>query len=312
MHDATFDAAIDGAWCAVGNRVGMPERSAADVIDELFDATQALEVAAARARHPTWRDRIFRRQAAEAEGLVVSRFRWAVRALGRCRVGAEPKRWGLLSDEAERGLGNIIEYEPVSAELSARLADIREGLLEARVQAHFGNRELETKLTWDLATCLELPIEDDHLARAILHYLPGWARPIPPLDLDVVPINTGVGIDRRYFDYRDRRVGVTTLFVERVKTDVVRLSDITVEESRSGWGLGSAALEHLCRTADHFGLHITGKIVPRHHDEEGSVRLAGWYRRHGFEVTPTSSGAHLDARISRPPTSCAKSSEDFL
>ena len=142
--------------------------------------------------------------------------------------------------------------------------------------------------------------QDDHVARAILHHLPGWARPIPLLDLDDVHINTGVGIDRRYFDYRDRRVGVTTLSVERVTTDVLWLNDITVEEANSGRGLGSAALEHLCRTADHFGMRITGKIVPRYHDEEGAGRLAGWYRRHGFEVTPASSGACLNARISRP------------
>ena len=169
--------------------------------------------------------------------LVVSRFRRAVGDVARYRVGADPTRWGLLSDDTERGLGNIIEYEPASEELFACLAGIRERLLAARVQAHLGNRELETKLTWDLAACLELPIEDDHLARSILHHLPGWARPIPPLDLDDVPINTGVGIDRRYFDYRDRRVGVTTLSVERVKTDVLWLNDITVEESKSGHGL---------------------------------------------------------------------------
>ncbi len=274
-------------------------RTPAEVIAELGNATQELEAAAARSRRPPLRDRIFRRQADEAGMLVVSRWQRAVGDLARYRVGADPKRWGLLSDDTERRLGEIIEYGTVSEELSVCLAGIREQLLAARVRAHAGCRELETKLTQDLAACLDLPIQDDHVARAILHHLPGWARPIPPLDLDHVPINTGVGIDR-YFDYRDRRVGVTTLSVERVKTDVLWLNDIIVEEAHSGHGLGSAALEHLCRTADHFGMRITGKIMPRYRDEEGAVRLAGWYRRHGFEVTPASSRAYLGARISRP------------
>ena len=73
-------------------------RTPADVIAELGDATQELEAAAARARRPPLRDRIFRRQAGEAGMLVVSRFRRAVDDLARYRIGADPKRWGLLSD----------------------------------------------------------------------------------------------------------------------------------------------------------------------------------------------------------------------
>lgn len=128
------------------------------------------------------------------------------------------------------------------------------------------------ELTQDLARCLDLEPSDTQ-ARRLLHHLPEWARPVPDIDLaavgDELASRGPVPFGARYFHYMDRpralstpRFPLATSTVTFAAIDTLELHDIIVERyihnsyqpSRSA-GLGSAALKHLCRSADHYGEH---------------------------------------------------------
>lgn len=55
-------------------------------------------------------------------------------------------------------------------------------------------------------------------------------------------------------------------------------------------------LEHLCRSADRYGLAISGDIMPGDRTEQTSERLARWYQRHGFTITQKSPGGTCGRR----------------
>lgn len=95
--------------------------------------------------------------------------------------------------------------------------------------------------------------------------------------------------------------------------DELKLHDIVVEAGDTGRrreqrrrpvGLGTAVLEHLCRSADRHGLAISGGgIMPGDRTEATSARPARWYERHGFAVTQRSPAVYLWAKIRREPKS---------
>jgi hypothetical protein len=174
------------------------------------------------------------------------------------------------------------------------------------------------ELTQDLARCLDLEPSDIQ-ARRLLHHLPASARPIPDIDLVAVADELAscgpVPFGARYFHYMDRppalgapRFPLATFTVTFAAIDTLELHDIIVgrhthngyQPSRSA-GLGSAALKHLCRSADHYGLSIVGKIMPGDRTEPSAARLAGWYRRHGFDIQQRTPGEYLWATGLRPP-----------
>lgn len=237
------------------------------------------------------------------------RLRQATAALYRHRIGAVPKKWGLLSDTTETLLPRIVKYKRLPSDLPDRLAALNEQIPSARLLAHDGNPELEKQLTSELAAILvaytsstsSAAPADPSVARQLLHHLPAWARPIPAINIAAIRI--GDSPYQPYFDYWDPRVALRKLHVSRKTIGALYLHDIGVDEKYANLGLGSAALEHLCRTADHLGISITGQIVPRDRDSEpDSARLANWYRRYGFTVTPADNSSYLHAQIERPPT----------
>lgn len=282
--------------------------------------TAIASVKAARASVPVkrwWRKREYRR-AAEAFNSAVRRLENASDGITETAVGAVPGRWGLLSDSVESTLAAYL-YGDISGDLRERLKAIRSNVPEARLLAHTGDQSLEMELTQQLAACLNLET-DDKQARKLIHHLPSSARPIPEVDLYAVPAELARGgaaaFDRRFFyyhdllpDYSEPRFPVSTFTVSFTKPDTLELHDIIVKGMTGGhWpprpqGPGTAALEHLCRSADHYGLSIVGKIMPGDRTEKGAARLAGWYGRQGFSITQRTPGENLWATIRRAPKS---------
>ncbi len=142
-------------------------------------------------------------------------------------------------------------------------------------------------------------------ARLIVQHLPGWARPIPSVDLSAAAAELSrwrqPSFDERYFHYFDPGLLLSTFFVSFVAPDQLKLHDIIARRQYGPPGLGSAALEHLCRSADHYNLRITGEIMPSDRTPASSARLAHWYRRYGFEVTQIDPDDYVWAKISRSP-----------
>jgi hypothetical protein len=299
---ATFEAVDESA--AVGGGEGAappprlrPDRTATAAVAELTAATSRLRAAESAAAQSGW----WRRRRAE-EALAAAKERhWAARrAISLWHVGATPDQWGLLSDSIESTLDP--RRWPDNGDLHVRFNDIRANLLQARLDAHEGDRALEFRLTRDLARCLELEMSDEY-ARRIVHHLPGWARPIPGVDISAVADELASRrrppFDRRYFHYFEPELTVRSFIVCFDTLDELTLHDIAWTSRPQSPGPGSAALEHLCRSADHYGLRITGAIMPGDQKEATASRLAHWYGRHGFEVIQVTPGEYLRAKISR-------------
>ncbi|WP_421844153.1 hypothetical protein [Mycobacterium sp.] len=246
-------------------------------------------------------------------------FRHALEGVTRARVGALPMCWGLLSDDIEETLERYVDFAPESAigpELRALVEHIRSELFAARICAHNGDRALEQKLTRELVQCVNLEPRAEH-ARRLLHHLPGSQRPIPGVDLGAVRRALQSGRDvpfaDRYFHYLDtpgllRTHFLRTFTVSFKNSDTLELHDIIVGSSYEkqhqpprGRGLGTAALQHLCRSADHYGLNIVGKIMPGDRTEHSAARLAKWYTSSGFTVTQQTTGEFLWATLHRKP-----------
>ncbi|OHU47331.1 hypothetical protein BKG82_27145 [Mycobacteroides chelonae] len=215
--------------------------------------------------------------------------------------------------DSENVMDTVIESGHLPSRLNEELAQIRALLPEARMAAHDNDRELERCAAVRLATALErnMPAKRS-IARKLVHMLPGDLRPIPK-DEDTDPDEPlGFGFAPQHFDYHDPRLPVRRFNVSHfLKDGSLSLNDIVVDDEYRGRGLGSAALEHLCRTADHYGFSIGGCIArqplryPRSEQEieeteQRSLRLARWYGRHGFTVTPNNNGTYLHARMRRP------------
>lgn len=287
-----------------------------EAITELEAAWDAVRIAdAAMPVRRWWRKRKYF-EAAEALDTANWRFRHAFSGIARAGVGSVPHQWGLLSDNVESTLDDYLDRD-VGHELRTRLKVIRDKVFDARISAHTGDRDLEKELTLKLASCLDLETCDER-ARLIVHHLPAWARPIPDVDLEAAAEartrNGFVQFAERYFHYMEpawflakTRFQLRTFTVTLDAFDTLELHDIIVTElptdSRTTCspGLGTAALQHLCRTADHYGLTIKLMIMPGDRTEGSAARLAGWYGRHGFEIRQQTPGSYLNATGHRTP-----------
>lgn len=291
--------------------------TAADAVAALDASWDAVQSAIAAVPEPRWW-----RKREVAKALDVWRdadrdFQSASERITHARVGDVPGEWGLLSDDIESTLDRYVNLD-IGEELRERLNAIHSQVFKARLLAHGGDRSLEEALTQDLAQCLDLEPSDER-ARRLVHHLPGWARPIPEVDMHAVAhtlaSHRSVSFDKRYFDYRDPvsaiswpRFPLKTCQVTFKTIDTLELHDIIAEQdpgsdyrpSRSA-GLGSAALEHLCRSADHYGLSIFGMIMPGDRTEVNATRLADWYGRHHFDIAPRIPGEFLCATVRRAP-----------
>lgn len=271
-------------------------------VAELQAAQQHLEIARTNEADSRW----WRRQQATQDLWdAEQRYRDARADVVRQRVGADPHRWGLLSDDLENTIDEATKFRSGNPELATALKTIHRQLLHARLEAHRGDRTREHHLTQALAACLNLDVSDN-LALRILHHLPGCARPIPPVDIPAIAQTPGgIGdkwFHRLYFGQQGHPdMILSTLSVSFINTDQIKLHDIHVLDEHRSQGLGTAALHHLCRCADHYQLRITGEIMPKDRTEESAARLATWYRHHEFNVTQTTPGQWLSARLDRQP-----------
>lgn len=256
---------------------------------------------------------------ADAHQSADSLFRQAHEGISGAYVGSIPGRWGLLSSDIESTIERYLRG-PVESELRDRLRAIKPRLFEARIQAHEGDRTLESELTRELVRCVDLE-PDNVRARRLIHHLPSRERRIPDVDFVSVAERLDAGVhppfNERYFHYRDvvnslsrPRFPLATIWVSFWSMQELKLHDIVVEAGDTGRrrerrkrpiGLGTAVLSHLCRSADRHGLAIFGEIMPGDRTEESSARLARWYERHGFVITQKSPGVYLWAKIRREP-----------
>lgn len=289
---------------------------AAEAVAKLWAARDAASAAEAGVPQPRWFRKSERERALQTLASARQEFRHAFAGIARARVGAVPGRWGLLSDDIESTLSMYVKHG-IDQQLRDRLVRIRTELFDARIRAHGGDRSLEEALTRELAQCVNLePESRNEQARRLIHHLPGSQRPIPEVDMLAVrralAAREEARFGERYFYYCDPpRFGnqrVITKFVVSFKTaDSLELHDIIAAGREEGYkqacakGLGSAALEHLCRSADHYGLGIVGDIMPGDRTEPSAARLARWYGRNGFIVEPRTPGEFLWATVRRPP-----------
>ncbi|MBL1074333.1 hypothetical protein JK358_07975 [Nocardia sp. 2] len=213
------------------------------------------------------------------------------RELGQYGVGAEDRVWGVLSGGRVRSLGHSVclevtlgdlaqEYESVDQHWARLLQRIALHTEEIRPLAALGDRAVVTDLIEQVTAALRIAPDEAARLRLIDH-LPGALRPIPA---DITTLRRGDTLVEVVFD---------------IYADTVKLDNITVNPELRGTGLGSAVLQHLCRSADAHHLYIVGQLVPTYRDDDSAVpRLAEWCRRHGFAVNE-----RLGGRIARSPAS---------
>lgn len=235
------------------------------------------------------------------------RVRRAAAELARKRVGADPRQWGLLSDDVEQtltaltGRGGVLDPE-----LAGLLEELRANMADARVAAHTaaGSRVLDLTARYRAVLERQMP---DEVARKLVHHLPGRDRPIPPSE--AIDAAVGSRFVPRYFDYVDPQLALTTLQVTRSGPAQITLHDIVVAPASRGRGIGSAGLQHLCATADEYGLTVVGEVVQRWADREldrlrfrkEAGRRAAWFVRHGFDVDVDQAAPLYRAQIRRAP-----------
>lgn len=283
----------------------------AKVVAEALAARQQVAQAAHHLEALSFWDRLTRYPAEEILAAAIGRVHMTDEELGYFTVGADPHLWGLLSTNSEEDLASLIESGQLAPELANELAEVHRLFPDARLAAYQGDRRLVDEATARLAAAVQLrELEDDKIARRIVQLLPGSLRPIP---VDTEPDDEySDGFAPRYFHYASSWSPLSRIVVSRRRDGQLALHDIVVDADHAGRGLGSAVLEHLCRTADHYGLSISGIIVRAPigiHDtdreiaqaEQDSRRLASWYTRHGFVVTPNQDGTYYKAKIKRPP-----------
>ncbi|SHX95926.1 Uncharacterised protein [Mycobacteroides abscessus subsp. abscessus] len=235
------------------------------------------------------------------------RVRSAREELARQGVGADPAEWGLFSDDVEQtltalaGRGSVLDPE-----VKVRLEQLRANMADARVAAHTGTESVVMDVLDRYREVLELQISDE-AARKLVHHLPGRYRPIP--QKDAVEGAVGSRFVPRYFDYVDPQLVMTTLQVTRCGPTQITLHDIVVAPASRGRGIGSAGLQHLCATADEYGLTIDGEVVQKWADREldrlrfrkEAERQAAWFVRHGFVIDLDQAAPLYRAEIRRAP-----------
>lgn len=235
-------------------------------------------------------------------------YRAAVSDMARQRLGAG-HHWGILSDSAELTCQEVAAtVHDTNPALAQHLNQIAVQLPAARIAAHRGQPNADAEVSEQLASCFSHDM-DDLTARRLVHHLPGAARPIPELRItEITP--GGRNFARRFFGYCDLSLPLSEIDVSLTTSGALYLHYIGVRDDYVGRGAGTAALEHLTRTADHYQLAITGEIggqstrqdtpLGRHQVEANAERLTRWYQRHGFTITPTRPGGLHLAKIDRP------------
>lgn len=278
-----------------------------ETVKEYESALMALKAAQGRSDSPMPWDRLKAVSPQQKLDEAKDRVRRAAAELARNRVGADPRQWGLLSDDVEQTLATLTgRGTALDPELAGLLEQLRANMADARVAAHTGARSRVLDLVGRYRAVLERQMPDE-VARKLAQHLPGRDRPIPP----AAAIDAAVGsrFVPRYFDYRDPQLALTTLQVTRSGLAQITLHDIVVAPASRGRGIGSAGLQHLCATADEHGLTIVGEIVQRWADREldrlrfrkEAGRRAAWFVRHGFDVDVDPAAPLYRAQIRRAP-----------
>lgn len=195
----------------------------------------------------------------------------ALDELGAAGVGSSPGDWGVFSGvprfHLEKTLLELASDKLTPATSRDRALQLHRQLPQLRVDAYRGDQSKELNVQ-DEVLALAATVEPSR-RRALVEHLPGHVRPLP-----------------MRLNELERSQPPITMFVSRFAADVsIKLHDIVVPGWLAGRGLGTAALIHLCRYADHLGASITGQLNPGpgYRDLETRLpRLAKWYARHGF------------------------------
>lgn len=96
--------------------------------------------------------------------------------------------------------------------------------------------------------------------------------------------------------------------VAELATATTQLSDAREQDNNTRWwrrrqtrnALGTAIWRHAAAADNVTRLRVGSDP---HRTEESAAKLARWYRRHGFDVTKTTPGEWLCAKINRTPNS---------
>lgn len=212
----------------------------------------------------------------------------ALRQFGPNGVGGLPGVWGVLSGapmfHLEKTLRDLCRPNRVGSDVRSLSERLLEMLPDARLSAHLGDRQGEDQvasMVLEMAQITEGPRDRRHL----FEHLPASMRPLPA-SVQELERSGNSGSPVTLFVSED----LATRAWWRTDTDVerraIRLSDVIVTNGLNGLGLGTAALQELCRYADATGSTIHGQMMPGpgFKDYETRIpRLANWYYRHGFE-----------------------------
>ncbi|WP_067568305.1 GNAT family N-acetyltransferase [Nocardia acidivorans] len=214
-----------------------------------------------------------------------------LRELARHGVGAEDRRWGVLSGGYLRSRGAPIgleftlaelmsEYESTDPHWARQLRVLADAAERVRPLAALGDRVAVGDLT-EQVVAVTRAAPDEAARQRLSDHLPGALRPLPA---DLESLRRGDDLVDVAFD---------------VYANTIKLDNITVNPELRGTGLGTAVLQQLCRAADAHHLTIVGQLVPTYRDDDSAVPLlAAWCRKHGFAVNE-----RLGGRISRTPAS---------
>jgi GNAT superfamily N-acetyltransferase len=293
----------------------------------LDDATAAADRSirwlAAYRRQPAWR-RLLGLLAARAATRQLDSARdtlaWATAMAAAAAVGADPRRWGVLSGCAAFHLETTLDQarlrleimtgrmptasQPVLRELGERMATLKQSLPRARVAAWRSpdvaspaEQELAQQVA-TLAESLDALAHDPTLAegakvlrrlrRRLLDHLPAEHRPLARSVRD---------LDRPVPEAGEATT-VAWLSVTEALTDdgPLALHDLVVHPELRGQGAGTAALQELLAFADHAHRAVVAEFMPSADDPVRSpagqpgppadqlAAAARWYHRHGFRV----------------------------
>lgn len=211
--------------------------------------------------------------------------------LARHCVGADPHRWGVLSGGDTGTFGGCFGLEHTIAALAQlyrkvdphwvrTVNDIAHATTDARPPVADGDRSAVTELTDRVLQAIRLA-PDDRSRRRLTAHLPGDLRPLPADPATLAHDGAPVTVQ---FD---------------IYASTIKLDRIDVLPPLRRMGLGTATLQHLCRTADTHAMYIVAQLVPTFRDDDSAVPiLARWCREQGFEVTE-----RLGGRVVRAPAS---------
>lgn len=251
-----------------------------------LDRRAHAEAATAAAKALPWYRASRRRRALEAAAQEHTASSWHVKSIrgsfGPRGVGAHPSAWGVLSGVPEYHLEATLQTLLWAEDdgLRSPMEHLLEQLPQARLDAHRGDHTGEAQVIRTLRSLADAT-SDQRRRRSLIEHLPVRDRPqvsaLSELERGLPPVTLYVS---------DNSSNNWALLSES-DTDgaSITLHDIVVPDSLAGMGLGTAALQELCRYADQVGAQIVGTMFPGpgYEDLETRIpRLAAWYARHGF------------------------------